>query len=68
MQIQPVGMGMITVLEVGCKLFMVNKLLGLYEYQSFADIDLTRKNYKRGCKGLSFREKSCVLDADEILD
>ena len=67
-RIQPADTGMITVLKVGYKVFIVNELLDVYEDQMFADIDLVRKKQKRGCKCLSFGGKARVLDAAEILN
>ena len=67
-RIQPADMGIISVLKVGYKFFMVRRLLAMYEYQTFTDIDTARKIQKRGCKGLAFGGKTHVLDAYEILN
>ena len=66
--IQPADMGIIAVLRVRYKLFMVRRLLAVYEDQCFTDIDTARKGQKIGCKVLTFVGKSHVLDAAEILN
>ena len=48
--IQPAGMDVIEVLWVGYKLFMVRRLLDVYEDHNFTDIDTSRKRQKIGCK------------------
>ena len=47
---------------------MVEKLLGVYEYQSFADIGLSQNKQKRGCKVPSLVGKAHVLDVARILN
>ena len=67
-RIQPTDMGIIAVLKVGYKLFMVRILLAVYEDQTFTEIYIARKRQKRGCKGMSFRGKAHIIDAPEILN
>ena len=67
-RIQPEDMGIIAVLKVGYKFFMVRRLLDAYEDHFFTDIDTAWKIQKRGCKGLAFGGKYRVLDAAEILN
>ena len=53
-RIQPTYMGIISVLKVRYKFFMIIRLLAVYEDQSFTDIDTARKRQKMGCKGMAF--------------
>ena len=66
--IEPADMGIIEVFKVVCKLFIIRSFLAAYEDQTFTDIDTAQKRQKRGCKGLTFGGKYCVLDAAEILN
>ena len=61
-------MGIIEVLKVGYKFFIVGRLLAVYEYQKFTEIDTAWKRQNIGCKGLAFEGKSHVLDSAEILN
>ena len=44
-RIKPTDMGITEVLKIGYTVFMVNKLLDMYKYQSFADINLARNKH-----------------------
>ena len=59
-------MGITDVLKVWYKFFMVIRLLAVYEYQTFTEIDTSRKIQTRWCKGLAFGGRAHVLDVSEI--
>ena len=67
-RIQSADMGIIEVLKVGYKFFMVRRLLAVYEDQNFTEIDTARKIQNRGCKGMAFGGKYNIIDAAEILN
>ena len=66
--IQPADMGIIAVLKAGYKLFMVRRLLVVYENQIFRGIYIAHKIQKREYKGLEFGGKAHVLNGAEILN
>ena len=65
---QPADMGMVATLKVGYRYLMLNKLLSVYDANTFENLDKARSRQKRGCKGLAFGGKAHMLDVAEILD
>ena len=67
-RIQPAYIGIISVLKVRYKFFIVRRLYAVYKDQNFTETDAARKMQQIGCKGMAFRGKDYVLDVAEILN
>ena len=61
-------MGMVATLKVGYRYLMLNKLLSVYDANTFEALDKARSRQKGGCKGLAYGGKAHMLDVAEILD
>ena len=65
---QPVDMGMIALLKVGCKVSMLNQGLDIFDKPGgFEEAAKLWMRQWKGCKGLDFGGKAHMLDAIQIL-